>query len=172
MKYFVLLLVYLVFVTHVFAYTLPYPSYMPGHKFYQVSRLLDSLKSRWYWGDIAGINYTLGLADKYLVEAKTLFEYKQYLLAVDALKRSNEKVQLLPKYLQKAYSHGKDVRELQNKTAEAMNAHIIVLHDLADELPKEFMWQPEKASATYIPIATLLDEAKQERLQLQNFHAQ
>lgn len=142
MKYFLLLFVYLTLVSHVFAYSLPYPSYMPGHKFYAISRIVDRAKAWWYWGSRGSIKYHSLLADKYLVEAKTLFEYQQYLLALDALKRSNEHVLLL-----------------SSRNPEQMKAHVETLERLKEILPKEFLWQPEKREPTHLPIADLLEEA-------------
>lgn len=138
MRY-LILLVMLLCVPRIYAYTLPYPSYMPGHRLYKVSRIFDSLKSYWYWGTIAQSKYHRSLSDKYLVEAKTLFEYKQYLLAVDALNRSNEHI--------KTFSH------------EQMKIHRDVLEQLKQALPKEFLWQPEKQTSTLLPLHKLLDEA-------------
>jgi len=74
-------------------YVLPYPSAMPGNKLYRIMRIIDELKKPLYFGSITRYKYHLSLADKYLVEAKTLFEYKQYLLAVDALERSDREFQ-------------------------------------------------------------------------------
>src|SRR5450759_5012191 len=68
-------------------YVLPYPSYMPGSSLYKVSRVVDLLKFYWSWGNIAQIKYHLALSDKYLIEAKTLMEYKQFLLGTDDLRR-------------------------------------------------------------------------------------
>ena len=149
------------------AYVLPYPSYMPGHKLYRMSRVLDQLKDYWYWGNIAQFKYHLGLADKYLVEAKTLFEYDQYLLAVDSLKRSNQNVQFLPSFIQKAKEEGKDTVQLATIFQEAMGVHTLVLQELEARLPGEFTWQPEKEAPTVIPIAHLLIQARQDRVKLQ-----
>src|SRR5260221_10615939 len=80
-------------------YVLPYPSFMPGNKIYRVTRVIDKLKKYWYWGNISQIKYHLGLADKYLVEAKTLMEYNQFLLAADALRRSDDEFAQLPTYI-------------------------------------------------------------------------
>ena len=106
-------------------YVLPYPSYMPGHKLYKVSRILDDLKQYWYWGTIAQSKYHQGLSDKYLIEAKTLFEYKQYPLALDALRRSDQ-------YFQK------------NTPDAAREAHTRALTLLNAQLPESFVWQDER----------------------------
>lgn len=88
-------------------YVLPYPSVMPGNKLYRITRIVDQLKKYWYFGNIAQIKYHLGLSDKYLVEAKTLFEYKQYLLATDALKRSSDQFSQIHQYVIKAEAGGR-----------------------------------------------------------------
>ena len=91
-----LLILFVAFPSSVFAdYTLPYPSYMPGNKLYKASRLFDELQKYWHWGNIASVKYRLKIADKYLVEAKVLFEYKQYVLALDALERSDMHIKSL-----------------------------------------------------------------------------
>lgn len=125
--FFIILLLFLSLRVSVYAdYVLPYPSYMPGHRFYKVSRILDELKKYWYWGSIAGAKYHLGLSDKYLVEAKTLFEYKQYPLALDALARSDEQFQMI-----------------SSVSDEASKAHGAVLTKLMTELPEMYTWQEE-----------------------------
>ena len=168
MKKFLLLGIALLLTTSVqAAYVLPYPSYMPGNKLYAASRVLDRLKSYWYRGSIAQFKYRLSLADKYLVEAKTLFEYDQYLLAVDSLKRSNQNVQLLPSFVQMAKQEGKDTVQLEATLQEAMGVHTLVLQELEARLPREFTWQPEKEAPTVIPISQLLIQARQERVKLQ-----
>ena len=86
-------------------YVLPYPSYMPGNPMYKIRQILERAQEYWYFGDMAKVKYHLKMADKYLVEAKTLFEYKQYLLAVDALQRSNQQFQPLPQLLERVKIH-------------------------------------------------------------------
>lgn len=142
MKVILFLLIYLASVSGVSAYSLPYPSYMPGHKLYKISRFFDGAKSWWYWGSIGQRKYHSALADKYLVEAKTLFEYQQYLLGFDALKRSNQ-----------------HVRPILVKSQEQMKAHRDILEGLKQIVPKEFLWQPEKKDPTYLPLHQILDEA-------------
>jgi len=141
------------------AYVLPYPSYMPGHRLYPLSRLLDQLKSYWYWGNIAQFKYHLSLADKYVVEAKTLFEYGQYPLAMDALRRSNQEVRRLPELLGRTKQEGKDTTHLEQTLRGAMEAHTVILAKLATELPKEFLWQSEKKSPTLLPLEQILKDA-------------
>ena len=142
MIYFRLIIIFLYFFIlpcSVFAtYTLPYPSYMPGNKLYSVSRIIDAVKEYWYWGKLGQAKYHLALADKYLVEAKTLFEYKQYLLAVDGLKRSDEHIKKVP----------------MNK--DAMLSHVEVLNYLLKTLPEQFTWTPEKGAATQLNLHEII----------------
>src|SRR3989344_5659903 len=70
-------------------YVLPYPSSMPGNKLYKVHLFLESLEQYWYFGSFGQFKYSLKESDKYLVEAKTLFDYKQYILANKALQKSD-----------------------------------------------------------------------------------
>lgn len=151
-------------------YVLPYPSYMPGNKLYMISRLVDRAKQIFYFGNISSFKYHLALADKYLIEAKTLFEYKQYLLAVDALGRSDVHFRQLPAYLRSAEREKKDIGALSVLVQEAAQAHVHILASLKDLLPSEFVWRPEKAAEIVIPIGDMLGESIQIRRDLVNFH--
>jgi len=142
-KYITLFIIYCVlFIAPVVRadYVLPYPSFMPGNKIYKISRIVDRVKEYWYFGNLAQAKYHLSLSDKYLVEAKTLFEYKQYLLALDALTRSDDHFS-------------------QQKNTEAAKAHIFVLESLLGQLPDTFQWTPEKETATQLPIAQKLQDS-------------
>ena len=140
-------------------YVLPYPSYMPGNKLYPIARIIDKINNYWYFGIIAQSKYHLGLSDKYLVESKVLFEYKQYLLAVDALRRSDEQVEEIPLYLQSAADQKKDVKILRETIADAMLVHVSIIEAMRLLLPEEFIWRPEKASETTLPISPMLQHA-------------
>ncbi len=138
-------------------YVLPYPSYMPGNKLYRISRVVDQLKNWWYWGSIAQTKYHLELADKYLVEAKTLFEYNQFLLGVLALGDSDRQFQFIPISLARASGEDKDISRLKNFVGEAADKHVEILVKLENELPGEFVWTPEKAQPTTLMIRQNLD---------------
>src|SRR3990167_6873899 len=71
------------------SYVLPYPGEMPGNKVYKLNLIKEKLEKYFYFGNFSQFNYNLKYADKYLVEAKTLFEYKQFLLGDSALKKSD-----------------------------------------------------------------------------------
>ena len=148
-------------------YVLPYPSYMPGNKIYKISRIIDKVKFYWYFGNIAKEKYYMGLTDKYLVEAKTLFDYKQYLLAVDALTRSDNALIQVPQYIDGAQRDGVDTKILRATVSDAMTVHLSVLTDLKGRLPENFVWRPEKAKASDLQIAALMDSSIALRKQIQ-----
>lgn len=154
------------------AYVLPYPSFMPGNKFYPVMRLLDETKRYWYWGNLSSYKYYQGQSDKALVEAKTLFEYHQYLFAMDALQRSNRAVEEENTYLLRAGDEGIDLHLTRQIVLEAMSEHETVLKRLIDELPQEFVWTPEKQRAQVLSIRQELIDAQTIRIgmrqQIQN----
>lgn len=126
------------------AYVLPYPSFMPGNTLYRVSRFVDEVKRYWYSGNLSSYRYYLGQSDKALVEAKTLFEYRQYLLAVNALDRSNAALQRVPETLQWAKAEGKNIEKYEREFGEAMEEHKTIIGKLFGELPEEFIWRPER----------------------------
>lgn len=140
-------------------YVLPYPSYMPGNKLYKVSRIVDTIQNYWYWGSISQEKYHLGLSDKYLVEAKTLFEYKQYLLGVDALKRSNNEFLKVRPNIDTARKEGKDMTEITDIFIEAEEAHEEVLDGIKQRVPVEFNWTPEKTQSTNLLLHALINES-------------
>jgi len=129
------------------SYVLPYPSFMPGNKLYRVSRFIDEVKRYWYWGNLSSYRYYLGQSDKALVEAKTLFAYNQYLLAVKALDRSSAALQRVPDSLKGA------------EFIEAMNEHKKVIGKLLGELPEEFIWRPEREKPQTLRIHEELNRA-------------
>ena len=141
------------------SHVLPYPSFMPGNKIYRVTRFLDTLKKYWNFGSIASYKYQISLSDKYLVEAKTLFEYQQYLLAVDALTRSNREFLNASPYLLRGVREGKDMRAFEEDYREAAEVHIRILTELGSSLPSSIRWSPEKTSPTDIPIRELLTKS-------------
>src|SRR5438876_8559854 len=94
-------------------YVLPYPSFMPGNKFYKISKIIETFEKWWYWGSIGQTKYNMQLADKYLVEAKTLFEYKQYFLALKALRQSDAYISKVPLFINQARNEKKDAKGLE-----------------------------------------------------------
>ena len=140
-------------------YVFPYPSYMPGNKIYRISRVVDQLKKFWYWGNIAQTKYHLALSDKYLIEAKTLFEYKQYLLAVDALERSNQVLKETPLFISRAWGEEKDIGYLVDHVKYALDAHEEILADLIINLPISYLWTPEKTVPTPLHLHDIITKS-------------
>lgn len=171
-KIYMCLFLFVIFISYarpVYAeYVLPYPSYMPGNKLYAVSKFIDKVRGVWSFGNIAQLKYRMSLADKYLVEAKTLFEYKQYAFAVNALKRSSIEIGFITPYVQNAQQKGIDMSQFRKLICEQMVVHQLVISALGVGLPESYIWQEEKKNAVDLPINLLLNEAAALRLQVQN----
>jgi hypothetical protein len=149
-------------VTFAFAssdYVLPYPSFMPGNKIYKVYELKDQLMKYWYFGSLGQFTFHLEQADKYLVEAKTLFEYNQYLLGINSLQKSNQHFEQLSYYLENAKKEQKDISEKKKILQSAAQKHIEVLQKLKTELPENFTWRPEKAASTELNLQDAINES-------------
>ena len=147
------------------SYVLPYPSFMPGSLLYRPRLFLEVLQKYWYFGNFGQFKYNLKESDKYLVEAKTLFEYNQYLHASSvSLKFSDEFfIRTLP-FLEKAKNEGKDISEMRRTLREASFKHIEVLNNLLKNLPEEFKWKPEKGTETTIHIKKEIENSISIRL--------
>lgn len=145
------------------SYVLPYPSFMPGNKLYRVSRFVDEVKRYWHIGNLASYLYYLEQSDKALVEAKTLFEYHQYLLALQALERSNEKLINARTPLQSAKEEGKDIEKYRREFGEAMDEHNRLIAKIKQETPEAFTWTPEKSDSQVLDIHRALLRAERVR---------
>lgn len=160
-------IIFLIFFLSIFApkiwatsdYILPYPSFMPGHKLYFLEQIVDCLSYYWAFGNFARFKYELNLADKKVIEAKTLFEYRQYLLATKALSKSNQHFQKASLYLIKAEAEGKDISQKLANYQLAGNKHREVLKGLKEELPEDFLWQPENQETTRLDLERQIEEA-------------
>ena len=158
--YFLLTVVCLLITRPVHAsYVLPYPSYMPGNKLYAIGQLIDKIKGYWSFGTLAQIKYQMSLSDKYLVEAKTLFEYHQYLLASSALARSDSAFNILPKLVRSAKTEGKSTVAIVNTISEEATEHMRVLEIMKNGLPDVFTWSPEKAKSTELSLHDMVQMA-------------
>jgi len=135
---------------------------------YIVSKFIDKVRGIWSFGNIAQLKYRMSLADKYLVEAKILFEYKQYVFAVDALKKSSTEIGMITPFVQNAQQKGIDMRQFRKLICEQMVVHQSVISALSVGLPESYIWQEEKKNAVDLPINILLNEATAVRLQIQN----
>lgn len=140
-------------------YILPYPSFLPGSPFYKLSLIKEMLDKFWYFGNFGQFTYYLKESDKYLVESKTLFEYKQYLLAIDSLKKSdNFFLQTLPN-LSRAKDSGEDISEQRKILRGASLKHIEVLEKLNNDVPSIFYWAPEKGKPQVLNIRSQIDNS-------------
>lgn len=160
-----LLIVFSFFVGPSFAssYVLPYPSTMPGGLAYKLHLAWERALRYWYSGSFGQFVYNLKKSDKYLVEAKTLFEYQQYLLGYTALEKSNEYFALTLPSLDKAKSEGKNIEAKRIVLHQASLKHIEVLQKMERETPAEFTWSPEKNPASLLHIQRAIQKAIQER---------
>jgi len=165
-----ILLVFLflvVFVPQVSAkssYVLPYPGAMPGNKIYKLNLIKEKLEKYFYFGNFSAFSYNLKYSDKYLVEAKTLFEYKQFLLGDKALKKSDSYFKNLRVNLDKAKNEGKNISQKMEILKEASQKHIEVLSKLKNEIPEKFNWQPEKVGSTFINLWLDIETSISERI--------
>jgi CRISPR/Cas system-associated protein Cas5 (RAMP superfamily) len=140
-------------------YVLPYPSTMPGGISYKVHLVWEKLMQFWCFGDFGQFDYNLKQSDKYLVEAKTLFEYNQYLLGYQALQKSDAYFEKVNPSLISAQKQGKDISDKKKLLSQAAEKHIEVLSKMKNETPADFTWIPEKSSPTTLNIAQTIDQA-------------
>jgi hypothetical protein len=117
---------------------------MPGSIFYKLNLIQEELLRFWYFGDFGQFKYNLSQSDKYLVEAITLFDYKQYLLAYNALSKSNQYFKKIKPSLESAERNGKDIIDKEAILTQAAQKHIEELLKLRQSLPPVFEWRPEK----------------------------
>lgn len=141
------------------SYVLPYPSDMPGSRFYKAQLLIERVSKLWYFGNFGSFKYSLKNSDKYLVEAKTLLEYNQFLLANNSLIKSNDYFSDAPRYLEKAKIEGKDISSSKSVLDSAREKHIEVLTKLKKEVPATVIWKPENEKPTDIKLHLEIDES-------------
>ncbi len=133
-------------------YVLPYPQTMPGSTWYKLDLIKEELMRYWYFGDFGQFEFALKESDKYLVEAKTLFEYKQYLLGSSALQKSDSYFKKAWPALIRAEKNGKNIEENKIILKNASEKHIEILNELKNKVPKEFNWTPEKSSPSNLKL--------------------
>jgi hypothetical protein len=159
---FIVVLLSFLFITSTYAsssYVLPYPSAMPGNISYKIHLVEETLLKYWYFGDFGQFNYNLKESDKYLVEAKTLFEYNQYLLGFSALEKSDSYfINTLPNLI-KAQNRGESILVDRQLLREAAQKHIEVLTKLEQEIPASFTWSPEKSLPTRLNLKASIDNS-------------
>ncbi len=140
-------------------YVLPYPSFMPGSIFYKIHLVLENGEKYWYFGNFGQFTYNLKQSDKYLVEAKTLFEYKQYLLANKALDKSNTHFVKAYQFLGKAKLGEKNISQKELLLKEASEKHIEIFKTVKSQVPESFIWMPKKESPNKLLLWRKIDEA-------------
>lgn len=141
------------------SYVLPYPSNMPGNMSYNIHLIYESISRFWHLGDFGQFSYSLKMSDKYLVEAKTLFEYKQYLLGYKALKKSDKYfTDILPNLI-KAKKNGKSIFQKKSVLNQASKKHVEALNKMRVDTPNAFDWQPEKSAPTTLNLKQAIDES-------------
>lgn len=160
---FLLVLFFLVFLkAPVFAqssYVLPYPSSMPGSISHKPRIVWEKIMKYWYFGNFGQFEYNLKQSDKYLVEAKILFEYKQFLLGYEALIKSDSYFLQVSSHLELAKRENKDIEDKKNILKSAALKHIEALDLLTNEVPKTFEWTPEKSSPTTLNLEKAISES-------------
>lgn len=139
------------------SYVLPYPSTMPGSKLYKIHVLWEYMQKYWYFGDFGQFTYNLKESDEFLVQAKTLFEYNQFLLGYEALQKSNQYFVKIYPNLMNATRHKKNISDYTILLQEASKKHIEVLEKMKQETPATFVWNPEKSTPTTLLIHALID---------------
>ena len=141
-------------------YILSYPSYMPGNVFYPIRRLWERIEEAWYFGHMTQVRYHLKTADKYLVEAKTLFEYGQYKLAVDALSESNNHFIKAVLYELDVTAEKKDNGTQKKILVMASEKHKEILSALGNQLPQSVIWNEERKEPVELKLFLLFKEAE------------
>lgn len=160
--FFCVLVLFICFIKPVFAtssYVLPYPSYMPGSVMYKVHLLLEKITRSWYFGDFGQFEYNLKQSDKYLVEAKTLFDYKQYLLGFKALEQSDKYFNNVYPNLMSAQRNGKNISVKIDLLKEASLKHVEELSLLKNQVPQSFLWKPEKVQSTNLNLKDAIEQS-------------
>ena len=116
------ILLFFLFPRNIFAessYVLPYPSAMPGSIFYKLNLIQEEILKFWYFGDFGQFKYNLSQSDKYFVEAKTLFDYKQHFLAFQALQKSDKYFRKVKPAIFSAKRNGKNTTDKEKLLKEA-----------------------------------------------------
>lgn len=140
-------------------YVLPYPSVMPGNKMYVLHIIEERISKYWYFGDYGSFTYNRQLADKYLVEAKTLFEYNQHLLALRSLAKSNKYFQQMLTAIESTDRSKNGREEKVALMRSAAEKHQEILEALRNELPQSVVWQEEKKDSQVLTLSKELSEA-------------
>jgi len=122
------------------SYVLPYPSAMPGNKTYVLHLVEEKILQYWYFGGFSSIRYNRELSDKYLVEAKILFEYQQFPLALTALHKSDIYFQKASEVYLKQSPEKNGIGAVRSLLHSQAEKHQEILQTLLDMTQKEFVW--------------------------------
>lgn len=133
-------------------YVLPYPGFMPGSSFYPIFEYADLVKGFFAFGDFASFSYSLSQSDKYLVEAKVLFEYNQYPLAIKSLKKSDQYLIAAKSSLSNAKTNRKNISQKHMQLRSAEQKHTEVLDSILPKVPKIFTWEDEKKDPVLLQL--------------------
>lgn len=136
---------------------------MPGSKFYKPYLIYEKAARYWYFGDFGRFYYDLKLADKYLVEAKTLSDYRQYLLAYKAIKKSDEFFLNLQPDLIRAKNNKKDIQQKLKLLNSAGQKHLEVFSLLKEIVPGKIVWTPEKSASLEIDFGDVIQKSIEAR---------
>lgn len=138
---------------------MPYPSVMPGSIFYKLNLIQEELLRLWYFGDFGQFKYNLSQSDKYLVEAKTLFDYRQYLLAHQALQKSDSYFKKIEPAILSAKRNDRNTIDKEKLLKEAAEKHIEELAKLKQNLPPTFEWKPERERPQILNLHEAFDSS-------------
>ena len=141
------------------SYVLPYPGIMPGNKLYVPNQRLQTVQGHLAFGDFSQFKYNLERSDQALVEAKTLFEYDQYPLALAALNRSNFYFKKIYPSLLTAQKNGKKVSDKKDIYEQARLKHLEVLQDIKLDLPEVFIWRAEKKPPMTLQLGNAIEQS-------------
>lgn len=133
-------------------YVLPYPSAMPGSVFYKLNLVKEEILKYWHFGDFGQFHFNLKQSDKYLVEAKTLYDYKQYLLGQNALQKSDAYFEKVYPSLLSAKNKGKNIFEKEKVLKAAAQKHKEELLKIKNNVPPAFVWTPERERPTKLNL--------------------
>ena len=166
MRYYLLIILFIFLILTNFSpafaessYVLPYPSAMPGSIFYKLNLIQEEILKFWYFGNFGQFKYNLSQSDKYIVEAKTLFDYKQYLLAYQALQRSDNYFEKIESAILSAKKNGKNTIDKEKLLKEAAEKHIEELTKLKQNLPPSFEWRPEKQQPRILNLSEAFENS-------------
>lgn len=141
------------------SYVLPYPSYMPGSTFYKAHLFIEYVSKYLYFGNFSQFEHNRKYSDKYLIEAKTLFEYGQFLLAIKALEKSDFYFSKETYFLTSAAKENKNINNKRKLLAQESDKHIEVLEEIRKRIPEKFTWQPEKSPSAQLNIHIVIDNS-------------